>query len=1006
MALQFRNLGGNPYTGLMSTASRTFADVGNAYMGIGQAKFNRNMAEAKYRAQREEEERRREDARYNSMIDTAIKGVGMAMQYDIQQDKIAQDNQLKRLQLEDSSFNIVAKNLKPSALNKFITQRNKYINDIYEGNDVELNKDGFYGVQITKDDLLDPTVLSAKDTASYASAYDKLVKLNQDKGERLKNEYGALYGVANVVGDEVTYRFLTPEQARKQEEETPGSLPRGWYEAELGEGNKLMPKSQIPTLAQFLKDEGFSQLPEFDDWVRLQRFATKKDKVIVSGGFDTSSDTIDSQDGMLLSTGLRREREKVNEQNPDIFEPEKTDSMLAKSRIEAREQRAEDFPEKQRNFFSNLTNLFSSDPNQTVTATDRETTTVAPPLIDSDATTTMDTVQRLNTLNTPEGQVNQPIAMLDPNTLKFVNPMTGGEATQEMVDEQFKNNTAVVTMPEFVENYEKQYGEIPEYVVQARQNQDERSLLARLDEERAFKNFYRDQDRQDQIARERRIDSGNAGFDLSEEEIARLEAQERSDSDRFQTTADIAERNTESLMLKASDGKTIKKYPNGDIEIVNDGSGFVEPVKAPSLIGSEQSVIDAYMDENEYRSKYADYYSSINKSDPRLDQLRILENRIIGHYNDARVANLSKPESEFSKKDARSLAVNKTAEEAYRISYQNSTEEDEMAREMKARAVQNNAKNFAKAIFSYGAGGQSDKDISVFYGIRETADDKLMQYLNDQDDASGDFAGVQPSGTSPIAYDNPFFEGMENPARGLGGITGYIARQGFAPEPEETSKAMAKRMGINRDLKSSKVAKLRFADPIEMEETIQKSASLVEDVNPMAIKLVIETESARGKGKSYDKLGVNKGDQNTKWIDSMDISDEEKEEMKAMYSDSSGVGQMGLKAFEVAKKGLEKEGVYIDWDMYRKGHLQTQVNAVAGYIKYGVRPRLESLYGRMSSNSRNPVLIALAYKGGLVRNKKGQVVKTETAKKLKLESFISKVYQSILGQPSKAKAQD
>ena len=450
-------------------------------------------------------------------------------------------------------------------------------------------------------------------------------------------------------------------------------------------------------------------------------------------------------------------------------------------------------------------------------------------------------------------------------------------------------------------------------------------------------------------------------------------------------------------MLKASDGKTIKKYPNGDIEIVNDGSGFVEPVKAPSLIGSEQSVIDAYMDENEYRSKYAEYYSSINKSSPSLDQRRILENRIIGHYNDAFINNPT-----ISKKDARSLAVNKTAEEAYNISYQNSTEEDEVAREMKARAVQNNAKKFAQAIFSYGAGDQSDKDISVFYGIRETADDKLMQYLSDQDDASGAFAGVQPSGTSPIAYENPFFDGMNNPNRRLGGIKGYIASVGLAPEPEEG----AKKYRLNEKTKTAQVARLRFADPIEMEETIQKSATLVEDVNPMAIKLVIETESARGKGKSYDKFGVNKGDQNTKWIDSMEISDEEKEEMKAMYSDSSGVGQMGLKAFEVAKKGLEKEGVYIDWDMYRKGHLQTQVNAVAGYIKYGVRPRLESLYGRMSSNSRNPVLIALAYKGGLVRNSKGQVVKTETAKKLKLERFISRVYQSLLGQPSTAKASD
>ena len=118
MALQFRNLGGNPYTGLMSAGAQAFGRAGQAYMDYGQARFKRNMLEA----QEEQRRRERENARYNSMIDTAIKGVGMAMQYDLQQDKIAQDNALKRLQLEDSSFNLLAKNLKPSALQKFVSK--------------------------------------------------------------------------------------------------------------------------------------------------------------------------------------------------------------------------------------------------------------------------------------------------------------------------------------------------------------------------------------------------------------------------------------------------------------------------------------------------------------------------------------------------------------------------------------------------------------------------------------------------------------------------------------------------------------------------------------------------------------------------------------------------------------------------------------------------------------------------------------------------------------------
>ena len=43
--------------------------------------------------------------------------------------------------------------------------------------------------------------------------------------------------------------------------------------------------------------------------------------------------------------------------------------------------------------------------------------------------------------------------------------------------------------------------------------------------------------------------------------------------------------------------------------------------------------------------------------------------------------------------------------------------------------------------------------------------------------------------------------------------------------------------------------KLRFASPSEMEETVQKSSKRIDDVSPMAIKLVIETESARGKNE-------------------------------------------------------------------------------------------------------------------------------------------------------------
>ena len=61
--------------------------------------------------------------------------------------------------------------------------------------------------------------------------------------------------------------------------------------------------------------------------------------------------------------------------------------------------------------------------------------------------------------------------------------------------------------------------------------------------------------------------------------------------------------------------------------------------------------------------------------------------------------------------------------------------------------------------------------------------------MSDEDDASGAYAdGTTYSGPTPYAYENPFFDGINNPNRRLGGIKGYIASVGLAPEPEETSK--------------------------------------------------------------------------------------------------------------------------------------------------------------------------------------------------------------------------
>jgi hypothetical protein len=263
MALQFRNLGGNPYTGLMSTASRTFADVGNAYMGIGQAKFNRNMAEARYQAQREEEERRREDARYNNMIDTAIKGVGMAMQYDIQQDKITQDNQLKRLQLEDSSFNLIAKSLTPQAQARLIENRNAYIDKIYKGENVEFGGGSYYGADLKPEDFRNKDLFSAKDLKDVAGAYKSLSDVAEESNKRILDKYLDKYGVSSATTE--GEKYIAPYSEIKRlfdNEKTRYLVPRGY----LADDSNLLAPNEVETREEFFAKNGFREIPTWEEF--------------------------------------------------------------------------------------------------------------------------------------------------------------------------------------------------------------------------------------------------------------------------------------------------------------------------------------------------------------------------------------------------------------------------------------------------------------------------------------------------------------------------------------------------------------------------------------------------------------------------------------------------------------------------------------------------------------------------------------------------------------------
>ena len=117
MSLVFRNLGGgNPYSGLMQSASDAFGRVGRADMGLGQAQFQANMKDAENKRRQQE----LENARYNKSIDTTINLLGGAMKFSQQQDTLNFNKNLKLFGLEDAGLNTQLKMLKPSARQKVL----------------------------------------------------------------------------------------------------------------------------------------------------------------------------------------------------------------------------------------------------------------------------------------------------------------------------------------------------------------------------------------------------------------------------------------------------------------------------------------------------------------------------------------------------------------------------------------------------------------------------------------------------------------------------------------------------------------------------------------------------------------------------------------------------------------------------------------------------------------------------------------------------------------------
>ena len=189
MGLVFRNLGGNPYSGLMRTADSAFGKVGRAYMGLGDAQFKLNM----YEAEQERRQAEMDDARWNNTLNTLITGVAKGMEYENQKDTMSFNKNLKLFGLEDAGLNSQLKYLTPEARQRVLTARSNAINDIDAGKPFKLTNNGLFGEKLLPEDF---TTVKTKttDIKNISDVYGDYVKRSDKKRDALKNEWYNLMG--------------------------------------------------------------------------------------------------------------------------------------------------------------------------------------------------------------------------------------------------------------------------------------------------------------------------------------------------------------------------------------------------------------------------------------------------------------------------------------------------------------------------------------------------------------------------------------------------------------------------------------------------------------------------------------------------------------------------------------------------------------------------------------------------------------------------------------------
>ena len=189
MGLVFRNLGGNPYSGLMRTADSAFGKVGRAYMGLGDAQFKLNM----YEAEQERRQAEMDDARWNNTLNTLITGVAKGMEYENQKDTMSFNKNLKLFGLEDAGLNSQLKYLTPEARQRVLTARSNAINDIDAGKPFKLTNNGLFGVQLSSEDFTSVKTKTT-DIKNISDVYKDYVERSDKKRGELKNEWYNLMG--------------------------------------------------------------------------------------------------------------------------------------------------------------------------------------------------------------------------------------------------------------------------------------------------------------------------------------------------------------------------------------------------------------------------------------------------------------------------------------------------------------------------------------------------------------------------------------------------------------------------------------------------------------------------------------------------------------------------------------------------------------------------------------------------------------------------------------------